>query len=85
MTAPDDDRPCSCEEALALRERVRELEAERDQLTEDIGSINNAWHAETMRKLAAEAALRALRERVEKAIALIEDEKPGAAIRCLRG
>lgn len=47
--------------ALSLaRERVAELER-------DIGSVNNEWQAETMRKLKAEAALSSARELLESA------------------
>lgn len=57
---PDDDRPCSCEEALALRERVRELEAELDgERTSRIEMNNAALQAEArVRELEAELELR---------------------------
>lgn len=54
-----------------LEARVKELEQHLEQMTND-------WRRE-------QSEARALHECVNEAIALIDDEKPGAAIRCLRG
>lgn len=51
-----------------LEAKVRELEAERDRLVDEVGAINS-WHIDTMRKLGAEqkrADANALLERLVK-------------------
>lgn len=99
MTAPDDDRPCSCEESERLKARITELEAGNALLLERVTQANDRVreleaelsgaqkaHEEQMAQLrkqdanncgammASESALRALRERAEKALRILGPE-----------